>query len=41
LNDRSGSDGIYSHKNDLMIGDMGELTFFLNDVGRITVDCAW
>jgi len=36
-----GDDGIHSHKNDLMIGDMGELTFYLADDGRVTIDCAW
>jgi hypothetical protein len=40
LNDRFGNDGIYARKNDLMIGDMGEMSFYLSDDGRVTVESA-
>ncbi len=35
-----GSDGIHEDKNCLMIGDMGEVTFFLRDDGSVTVQSA-
>lgn len=41
LNDGFRDDGVHAHKNELMIGDMGELTFYLSDDGRITVESAW
>ncbi|MBB01150.1 MAG: hypothetical protein CMJ47_00730 [Planctomyces sp.] len=35
-----GDDGIHGNKQKLMIGDMGELTLFMRDDGKITVDSA-
>jgi hypothetical protein len=33
-----GDDGIYTDKNSLMIGDMGELTLFLHEDGSVTAE---
>ncbi len=35
-----GEDGIHTDKNSLMIGDMGELSFYLDDDGKVSIEGA-